>query len=161
MCIKFAEIFIEDLIKFFKYFFCRFQSRSDPKFQIYNEDAEEATKLLYEDTIPNFSRIMDSYDLTKFADDPNMFAQKLHVAGISIRHLGILYENSKSKEFKEYVAIEMISRSFKNILRKILRKMVGNGIAPQSTRKIPWKFVASKFLQKFESIARKIRGKFH
>eukprot|EP00005_Dracoamoeba_jomungandri_P004099 CAMPEP_0174253460 /NCGR_PEP_ID=MMETSP0439-20130205/2820_1 /TAXON_ID=0 /ORGANISM="Stereomyxa ramosa, Strain Chinc5" /LENGTH=881 /DNA_ID=CAMNT_0015334497 /DNA_START=180 /DNA_END=2825 /DNA_ORIENTATION=- len=86
---------------------------------VHNAEAEEATRMLFEVTIPEFALALE----TGLVSSLDELIEKLHRAGINIRHLGKVRAQVESVVVKRLILLEILARVLKNKLRAEMRKI--------------------------------------
>jgi len=84
----------------------------------FDDEQDEAVRYLHVTVIPNFSRELDATNVE--TEGPHLI-QKIHGAGINIRHLGLVLCHIKNQFWQIQIFNEMASRLIKNKIRQIMR----------------------------------------
>eukprot|EP01128_Nolandella_sp_AFSM9_P006750 TRINITY_DN3544_c0_g1_i1.p1 TRINITY_DN3544_c0_g1~~TRINITY_DN3544_c0_g1_i1.p1 ORF type:complete len:469 (+),score=102.11 TRINITY_DN3544_c0_g1_i1:92-1408(+) len=100
-----------------------------------------AAKRLHTEVIPNFVPFFESMVNLHLVDgalplkafDNLKLPRLLHQAGINLRYLGILCGLARSKESRTMYLIEMVARSVKKILNRMMRKRMAELLFPMET----------------------------
>ena len=98
--------------------FARF-GKQDPNHKIHNKEVRDATSRLFDDVIPHFAKTLDNLNpkvLTNW-----LSTEKLHRAGINLRHLGLVRCKTVNPTAKTVLLTEIVARVLKNIIRKMFR----------------------------------------
>lgn len=95
--------------------FCHEKSREEDDLEI-----EEATDFLCSAVVPSFAAHLDQ--LPRKDRGQMMLLSAMHAKGINFRYMGLLRAHTTDSYFKGILLLEMISRSIKVYIRRLLRQ---------------------------------------
>ncbi|PRP82048.1 hypothetical protein PROFUN_03738 [Planoprotostelium fungivorum] len=102
--------------------------REDPDRMTHRQEVMDATNKLINVVIPSFAASLD-HSFNRMNQDisavikilKKTFIHDLHRAGINVRYLGVVRNNTQNPFIRRYILMEMIARTIKNMLRYQLR----------------------------------------